>query len=82
MLNGADKPMTTDSYTKDKRSATGWLMGIVAVLLTSGLGFLGTQLIAHETAIAVVKEKQTASEKRLDGIDGKLDKILEKLNKP
>jgi hypothetical protein len=81
MLHGTDHPMTTDSYTKDKRAATSWVTGIIAVLLTGGLGFLGSQLMAHETAIAVVKEKQQTTEKRLDGMDAKLDKILDKLNK-
>lgn len=69
----------TDSYTKDKRSAISWVAGIVAVLLTTSLGFLCTQLVAHETTINVLKEKQTAQEKRLDSIDGKLDRILDRL---
>jgi hypothetical protein len=71
--------MTTDSYSRDKRSMTAWAGGIIATLMTAGLGFLGSKLIAHETFIGVLNEKQTAQEKRLDSIDGKLDKILDRL---
>lgn len=74
--------MTRDNYQQDKKSAIGWVAGVIAVLLTSGLGFLATQLVAHETALAVVKERQTTMEQRLNGMDGKLDKILDKLSKP
>lgn len=72
--------MTTDTYSKDKRSAIGWIAGIAAILLTTSLGFLGSSLVAHETAINVLKEKQTTQEKRLDSIDSKLDKILDRLS--
>lgn len=74
--------MTKDSYQEDKKSAIGWVAGVVAFLLTSGLGFLATQLVAHETALAVVKERQTTMEQRLNSMDGKLDKILDKITKP
>lgn len=71
--------MTTDSYTKDKRAATSWVTGIMAVLLTGGLGFLGTQLMAHETAIAVVKEKQTTYDKVQEEMRSDIKEILRRL---
>lgn len=74
--------MSTDSYTKDKRSVTGWVAGILGVLLTGAVSFLGTQLMAHETAIGVLKEKAQTGENRLERMDNKLDKILEELRKP
>jgi len=75
--------MTKDSnYQQDKKSAIGWGAGVVAVLLTGGLGYVTTKIQAHDTAIAVGSEKQQAADKRLDGMDAKLDKILDKLTKP
>lgn len=71
--------MTTDSYTKDKRAITGWVSGIIAVLLTGAVSFLATQLVAHETSISVLKEKVQSTESRLEKMDGKLDKILDEL---
>jgi hypothetical protein len=74
--------MSKDNYQQDKKSAIGWVMGIVAILLTGGLGYVTTKIQAHDTAIAVGAEKQQSMEKRLDGMDAKLDKILDKLTKP
>lgn len=70
------------SYQQDKKSAIGWVTGVIAVLLTGGLGYVTTKIQAHDTAIAVGTEKQQSMEKRLDGMDVKLDKILDKLTKP
>lgn len=79
----------TDTYTKDKRSVIGWAMGILAAVIVLSLGFVASQLNAHDTGLAVTNGRIDAGEKRLDayerrqdGFDGKLDKILEKLNNP
>jgi hypothetical protein len=74
--------MTRDNYQQDKKSAIAWVMGIVAVLLTGGLGFLSTQLIAHETAIAVIREKQTAAERVQEEMRSDIKELLRRTPKP
>jgi hypothetical protein len=71
--------MTTDSYSKDKRAVINWVGGIAAVLFTGALSFLATQLVAHDTAISILKEKDQSKEQRLEKMDAKLDKILDRL---
>lgn len=73
--------MTKSEYPQDKRSVIGWIAGILGVLLTGAVSFLGTQLMAHETAISVLKEKAHVGENRLERMDAKLDKILDELYK-
>lgn len=74
--------MTTDSYTKDKRAATSWAAGIAAVILTGLLSFLGTQLMAHETKLAVMGSQQQRYEEDVKGMREDIKKILERLPKP
>jgi hypothetical protein len=71
--------MTTDTYSKDKRAAITWIGGVAAVLFTGALSFLATQLVAHETRITVLQEKAQSQEQRLEKMDAKLDKILDRL---
>ena len=74
--------MNKDNYQEDKKSMTAWVAGIIAVLLTGGLGFVGTQLMAHETSIAVIKEKQTASERVQDEMRNDIKQLLRRTPKP
>lgn len=69
--------MTKSEYPQDKKSFLGWAATIIGALLTMAVSFLGTQLMAHETAIGVLKEKAQTSESRLERMESKLDKILD-----
>lgn len=70
---------STDTYRRDKNAITAWIAGIVGTLVVAALSFAAARLTAHDTQIAVVEDKVRAQEKRLDGMDGKLDRILERL---
>lgn len=69
--------MTRDNYQQDKKSATGWVAGVIAVLLTGCVGML----IAHDSAIAVIKEKQAANEKIQDEIRADVKELLKRTPK-
>jgi prefoldin subunit 5 len=70
------------NYQNDKKAVVGWGSGIAAALVIACLGFVATQLSAHDTAIAVIKEKQTASDKVQDEMRNDIKELLRRTPKP
>lgn len=88
--------MATDSpsgaYPRDKRAILGWLGGLFAVLLSGAVGFGHAKLWSQESAIATltvqsaslqkqVDEIKAETNKKLDRLDDKLEKVLDELRK-
>ena len=72
----------TDDYKEDKKAAIGWVSGIAGALLIAALSFLATQLAAHDTAIAVIKEKQSASDRVIEEMRADVKELLRRTPKP
>ena len=69
----------TDTYRKDKGKVLGWAAASLGGLAIT-IGFAAhNKLWSHDIAIATIQTTQTAQEKRLDGMDLKLDQILAEL---
>lgn len=71
----------TATYRRDKNNALAWIAAALATAAIGAAGFAHGKLWSHEVAIERQAERQTGQEKRLDGIDGKLDRILEELRR-
>lgn len=69
----------TDRYGRDKRAMAAWVAGIVAVVLVGAVGFAHGKLWDHDAGLRVLEVQRTAAEKRLDAMEQKLDRILERL---
>jgi len=70
------------NYQNDKKAMIGWGSGIAAACIIACLGFVATQLNAHDTAIAVIKEKQSASDKVQDEMRNDIKELLRRTPKP
>lgn len=70
------------NYQHDKKAVIGWGSGIAAAVILACLGFVATQLNAHETAIAVIKEKQSASDRVQDEMRADIKELLRRTPKP
>jgi hypothetical protein len=80
--------MTTDTYTKDKRVVIGWVAAAIGSAALAIAGWAHAKLWSHEVSIERQEERSKAveqrfcgSEKRLDQMDAKLDKILEEMRR-
>ena len=61
----------------DWRALVAWITSGAASLSLIVAGWASGRIMAHETAIEVLRIQQVGIERRLDSIDGKLDRALD-----
>lgn len=75
-----DQPGTeSGAYRKLATRVLGWAATTLAGISLAIGGWAHGKLWSHDGAIVVLQSKDDAKEKRLDRIDGKLDRILEEI---